>query len=412
VKDSGSLPRQRSARALNNDDAIRAATVELILSMGLDAISFRDVGKAAGLSHGALYARFEDVEELLVDLWNEVLSHRVISLLESARNAATCPSDQSVSALLQRVRDAESADVAAVQVLLLSRRFLVLREEVEIFIENHLETGTSDIDTVTASRTLVLFSLIMVKIFSNSEFGLNHDRLDFMQPILVATLSRNHEEVPSIDYVEPEEWVDPALRNDIQSQLAQSTYSAVGASGYTKATISRISRRANCSPGAIYKLFPSKEDLVIFATRRMMAPQGLVPSRLASVLNVGFLAQGLYASAGSRNNLSKYFVMEMMLASAHNAKLRNAVGAQLQRLESIANMIDAISDEERLHVQYLIRELTLLTLGVTFLSTITKATIDIDFAQFAEPFRMAVTECCLPSWPRISSQLQELSSGH
>src|SRR5579863_1179866 len=128
-------PRGRSERARINDAAIRNAAIELILTTGLDAISFRDVGKAAGLSHGALYARFEDVEELLVDLWNEVLCYRVISLFRAAQNAASNPDSDSVAALLQRVRDAEPADVAAVQVLLLSRRFLVLREEVEIFIQ-------------------------------------------------------------------------------------------------------------------------------------------------------------------------------------------------------------------------------------------------------------------------------------
>src|SRR5579863_2965575 len=300
-------PRGRSERARINDAAIRNAAIELILTTGLDAISFRDVGKAAGLSHGALYARFEDVEELLVDLWNEVLVRRVISLFEAALSAATHPSDESVAAALQRVRDAENADVAAVQVLLLSRRFLILREEIDPFIHDYLETCPSGVDNAIWSRAMVLFSLIMVKIFSNSEFGLNQERLNFMQPVLTAALKTDPSDVKNFEYVEHEPWNDDVLQGDVRSQLAHSTYGAVGTSGYTRATISRISRRANCSPGAIYKLFPSKDDLVVFAARRMLSERTFASSRVAYALDEGVLADALYAAASSRNDLRKYF---------------------------------------------------------------------------------------------------------
>ena len=161
------MTRSRSSRALNNDAAIREAAIELILSTGIDAISFRDVGRKAGLTHGALYARFEDVEELLVDLWNEVLSKRAIAMFEVARNAASKPSDESVDSLLDFVRNAEPADVAAIQVLFLSRRFVVLFEEVETFVHDYLETR-GEYSSAVQSRALALFSLISAKIFSNS----------------------------------------------------------------------------------------------------------------------------------------------------------------------------------------------------------------------------------------------------
>jgi AcrR family transcriptional regulator len=261
----------------------------------------------------------------------------------------------------------------------------------------------------TWSRTLMLFSLIMVKIFSNSEFGLNRERLNFMQPVLTAALGMSPDEVPSIDYLEAAPSIDSANQRDFQTRLATTTYGAVGTSGYTRATISRISRRAECSPGAIYKMFPAKEDLVIFASRRMAANQELLPLRMAHILDEGVLAQALHVAASSQNNLRKYFLMEMMLASAHNAKLRDAVGAQLQSTEKVSTLINEIGDDERLHLQFMIREVTLLALGVTFLSTVT-ATNAIDFAQFSEPFRRSLLERSFPSWPEISRQLQYLAA--
>ncbi len=400
------VSRARSERARTNDTAIRLATIELILRSGIDAISFRDVGKAAGLTHGALYARFEDVEELLVDLWNSVLAQRVSSLFEAVERATTAPSEESVSAVLQRVRDAEQSDVAAVQVLLLSRRFVILREDVERFLHDYLEESRSRLGNAIWSRTMVLFSLIMVKIFSNSEFGLNHERINFMQPVLIAALKIEPNDVATFDHGEPFDRPDRPLRNDLQSQLAYSTYRAVGMSGYTKATISRISRRANCSPGAIYKLFPAKEDLVIFAWRRMMEDAALSPSRVAFVLDEGVLARSLHSAASSQNDLRKFFVMEMLMASAQNEKLRNAVGEQMLRIEDLALTLHDIPDQERLHVTFMLREVTLLTLGAAFLSTMTPVVNEINFSQFSEPFRRALQDCCFPSWSTIRSQLQ------
>ena len=56
-----------------NDAAIRDAAIGEVLRVGVDHVSLRDVGHEAGLTHGATYARYEDVDELLVDLWNSEL---------------------------------------------------------------------------------------------------------------------------------------------------------------------------------------------------------------------------------------------------------------------------------------------------------------------------------------------------
>jgi AcrR family transcriptional regulator len=408
-KDARIVSRRRSSRALTNDASIREAAIQLILSTGIDAISFRDVGREAGLTHGALYARFEDVEELLVDLWAESLSHRVVAMFEAAREAAANPSEQSVDALLNFVRNAEAADVAAVQILLMSRRFVVLFEEVEVFIHDYLESA-GEYSHAVQSRALALFSLIMVKIFSNSEFGLNSDRLNFLSPVLVDALRTDPDEVLEVPLTEADDRVIPLPRNDLRSQLAYYTFNAVGRSGYTRATISRISRRASCSPGAIYKLYPSKEDLVIAATRSIMRAPWITVTTLAEILNEGTLAQLLYAGASEQNAVRKSFVLEMTMASAHNEKLRGAVAAQLQLIDSVGPLITDISDEERTHFQYMIREIVLLVLGVSFLSTVTTAVQEMDFNQFAEPFRRSLLDCCFPTWPDISRQLKEMAS--
>jgi len=393
---------------LTNDSSIREAAITLILRSGIDAISFRDVGREAGLTHGALYARFEDVEELLVDLWTEVLCDRMIAMFEAARRAASYPSEKSVDALLDYIRNAEPADVAAVQVLLMSRRFVVLHEEVEEFIHEHLETHDG-IFRAIQSRSLALFSMVIVKIFTNAAYGIDTERLAFLRPVLVSALRTDPEDVLDVPLVNPELQVVPPVRNDLRSKLADHTYSAVGRSGYHRATISRISRRSNCSPGAIYKLYPSKEELVIGSLRSRMRGPGITALRMAQILNEGTLTQDLYAAASDQDPIRKYFTLEMFMASAHNAILRGAVAAQFQRINNFESFVADIPEEERKNFHIMMRELVALILGISFLSTVTPVAAEIDFNQFAEPFRRALLHR-FSAWPEITRQLKEVST--
>jgi maltodextrin utilization protein YvdJ len=57
----------------------------------------------------------------------------------------------------------------------------------------------------------------------------------------------------------------------------------------------------------------------------------------------------------------------------------------------------------------MIRSLILLTLGVSFLSTVTKATDRVDFNQFAEPLRRALAAQAVPRWSEIQQQLGTLA---
>src|SRR5271168_1094263 len=110
--------RTRSARAVANDAAIREAAVSEVLRVGVDHVSLRDVGHRAGLTHGATYARYEDVDELLVDLWNSELVHRATTTFDLCMAAAESPSIASVNALFDVIRNATPADVASVHLLL------------------------------------------------------------------------------------------------------------------------------------------------------------------------------------------------------------------------------------------------------------------------------------------------------
>jgi AcrR family transcriptional regulator len=196
---------------------------------------------------------------------------------------------------------------------------------------------------------------------------------------------------------------------DLRSLLTYHTFLAVGKSGYARATISRISRRANCSPGAIYKLYPSKEDLIIGAMGSLMEAPWMTISNFAEILDPGVLAQLLYSAASDENLVRKSFALEIAMASAQSNKLRAAVRSQVRRLEAVVPLIDGLDDDDRTRLTCMIRVIIFLTLGVGFLSAITKATDQVDFNEFAEPLRQSLLNNNAPSWVEIQRQLHNLA---
>ena len=399
------VQRARSARALANDLAIREAAVQSILKTGVDRLSLRDVGQQAGLTHGATYARYEDVDELLVDLWNSTLVPRAIAMYELSATAAAEPSAETVGAVFQYLRDANAADVAAVHVLLVARRIPILHEEVEPFIVNYLEAHGTASDA-TRSRSLIVFGLLLVHIFGVHQFERQGDYLATIEELILATLKIDPADVDAVTLHSADDRIIPPPSENLKSQLAFATFGVVAKSGYVRATITRIARRADCSPGAIYKLYPSKEDLVIAAFRDIMRARWLRATNFADILKEGSLTQLLFSSSSVQNEVRQSFTMETTVAATHSDKIRLAVWALFHELEDAVRSLPGLSESDTESLRHLVRSVTSLVVAVNWLTTVTTATRDIDFNQFAEPFRRAVLRDIVPNWDHVATQIR------
>jgi AcrR family transcriptional regulator len=402
--------RTRTARAVANDAAIRDSAINEILRVGVDRVSLRDVGQHAGLTHGATYARYEDVNELLVDLWETRLCRGAIAMFERSVEAVETPNEQTVGALFDLVRETRPADAAMVQVLLTSRRIPILYEEVEPFVTNYLEPD-EDLtlhSSAIFTRALTLFSLTLVHVFADSQFGVDRHYHEALERILVTTLKTDPVDGAASDEYVQDERFEISPGDDFRSQLAFSTYDAVGKSGYHGATISRIARRADCSPGAIYKSHSSKEDLVVAVFSDLIGSRWMHVSDFVDILEAGNLSDLLRYEASDHNALRRNFTLETVLAAAHNDKLREAVVGQLRELEALIPGLVAVNDEEKACLRHMVRSISSIAVGVSWLASVTKTTKSLDFNQFAEPFRLALLRDCVPTWQQISLQMRGL----
>ncbi len=394
--------RRRSTKAVANDELIRSSAVNEIARVGVDHLSLRDVGHVAGLTHGSAYARYEDIDELLIDVWNTTLRERLAAISRLSRNAAANPCTQTVGELFDYVRLADARDAAAIEVLLVSRRIPVLWEETTDFVRSHLELPKESSDT--SARAVILFGFIMTQIVVNAQFGFDEEYQSALEKLLTEALGATTSDSFAVDLavdhrLTPISGSDRdrfSLDTDLKSQLARATCDVVGKSGYLRATTSRIARRANCSPGAIYKFHRSKADLIIGAFEDFTASRLANAVDLARVLDEGHLVQLLNREASDESALSRNFTLEMAIAAGHSDSMRSTVWGQL--IHRDFNVPDqVVTDESRdQRIRYANRMIATIIVAVGWLATLTGATAELDMRSFAEPMRRGLANQWFP----------------
>jgi AcrR family transcriptional regulator len=400
------VPNGRSERALANDVAIRKATTSLILANGIDALSFRDIGREAGLTHGAMYARFENVEELLLDLWSSQLADDISAMWAVAVAAVSNPHTDSIKLLIDKINTVSTSDHAAVQVLVAARRFPILRAEIESFVQMTLENHF-EIDDALHSRALVIFSVVVSSIILGALLGPDDECLKYFQMLLETALTVDPLDVEPIGEQDSRDRLLAEPKPDLASQLAYHACIAIGTHGYMDATVSRIARQADCSTGAIYKVYASKEDLVVSAIRMLLKAPWITLNSFCALLDEGQLTHLLDAAASVHNDVRKYFTIEVAIASTHNANVRAATLKQLKTLDLLAPLVSGLDERESSHLACLIRLVMRINLGTAILSTLVSDMNKVDINQFAEPMRRSILQS-FPSWDLIQRQLLAL----
>lgn len=399
--------RPRSARALSNDRAIHKAGIEEILRVGVDHVSLRGVGALAGLTHGATYARYEDADELLVDLWATDLEQRAITLFTLCLNACESPSARTVGELFDHVRNVTPADIASVQVLLCARRIPVLLEEVEPFIVNYLqrENCASPVVSSTFTRAMCVYSLMIAQIQYSHNSSNRTSHLDRLQSWILPALLTNPVDVAAVHCTAPSVPLLDVEPFDIKSSVALATYQVVGKSGYTHATLSRIARRAKCSTGAIYGLYNSKEELVADTYRLANHRRWQRHDNFTGILDEGVVAQLLYETGCSINATWCNYLLEFSIATLFSPLLFEAISHETGGVALMIQALTGLDEEERSLLGDLVSIFSLLTYGVSFISAVCGSMECTNFSQFTEPLRSVVRDSVGTTWERLCEQI-------
>ena len=262
-------PRAKSKASQENDTRILDAGIAEAHSVGLDRIALRAVVRRCNLTSGAIYGRYEDVDDFIASLWTERLSDPLFDFLSGAMGSMLgiegAPSIESVA---HTVANPPKHLALAFEALVVGRRNDVLGDEVnEDFATWSEKTGLSaGTDPATRALNAVAFSTVMgAAVYGFAEPKLADWNLVFA--IMSAAIRRTPtsmtgkppvigDELPNVD-------VAPGTGEPLRDALISATANVIGRAGYERATVSRIGRRAKLTGGAVYTRYNTKDELII-----------------------------------------------------------------------------------------------------------------------------------------------------
>ena len=320
------LTRARSKRRVDNDARIRRAATNTIAELGVDRVSMAEIARRSGLTTGALYGRFESLDDLILDCWTHQLSTRMFEVLDGARHQFLGSSDRS------RWSDlgiGGAVTTAGLHVLLASRRNPVLGEGLERDLRDWSRKWELDSEgePTTRMRSAVATAFVLARLIT-PYLNIDEDDWDGMAEVfgeaLLTSTSHSQSQLGTGLRVE-------AIGVDqLQCDLVNSTMDVIARSGCERSTLTRISRRAGCTTGAIYSRYESKTDLVVDAIEILVASAARVSSQLviqganSNAMSTS-VARMFHTAVAREREVWNNFRLEVYLAASWDPSIRRCL---------------------------------------------------------------------------------------
>jgi AcrR family transcriptional regulator len=236
-----------------------SCAVDEINEVGPDRLGFTSIARRAGLSTGALYARYENVDELLLEVWMSeglpALRRLLVDLEESLSR------ESGVAARLRLSEQLSGTDRG----ILILVNLLVASRRVEATYEEIAPSVTEEIAKFSARVPAIEFFLGTVLGIAMGITGTGLAGLDWQGPIaMIATSTRKAtepQEIPANAASIPETVYFPDDAEEIDMRLFDAVAHVIARVGVSQATISRIARRAKVNPASIYMRYEDKDAL-------------------------------------------------------------------------------------------------------------------------------------------------------
>jgi len=268
--------RAKSARSLANSAKVLDAVRKNATKVGLDELSAGSVAKLCGLSTGSIYSRFEDADEMAIALWEQVVKQpfkqrlqRGVDYIYDARlsieGEATIKAD---------FENPDELSKLGVEFLVVAKRSnsigeVVIPEVSAWFNEFGLNQANSEINNAAVALGLSASIGNAMRAFV---LGSNSDWLAIAGGVRNAVTAARC----AAPLTRPPDLPLPKLfeiqtGNPVRDALIIAVGEVVAASGYSRATISRIVRKSGLSNGSLYNLYENKEELTDDAMQMTLA---------------------------------------------------------------------------------------------------------------------------------------------
>jgi AcrR family transcriptional regulator len=262
-------PRRR-ADAARNDQLLWDTGLRLLGDKGPDQLSALDLARTAGLTTGAVYARYENNEEILVSLWQNRIAgplHEYLKLAITTMTAAPSTQTDTIETLSDLVLDPDSPLRAGVSMLIVAPRIQELNEVIIPEMRGWLhDFGVSDdVEDLPSLRIMTAASAALGMIyFAAADMLPSND----VQRVVLSTQYANHIEglekeiarFPRIEAIPPFNYA-VSTDDPIRDALVNAAAAVITRSGVWRATTQRIARAAQLPPSSLFSTYQNRDAL-------------------------------------------------------------------------------------------------------------------------------------------------------
>ncbi|NBR76592.1 MAG: TetR family transcriptional regulator [Actinobacteria bacterium] len=304
-------------RAADTTARLRSSIVTTALTRGLDDLRASDIAEGANVSTGAIYSRYENADEMAVDVWTESVRATFFDHIADVVGLMTdSPTNTPPTTIGKRLERPSALLRLGAESLIVAGRNDALNEVVLADVEQLLTNlgVNSSTDSLHHAKVLIGASVAVGTALRGIATGGNSNWSMMMRTLVVAarratTIADNFERPAPAP--RPLNTGDPT-----RDRILEATASVIGRSGLHRSTISRIARRANVPVGTLYSRYTNKEAFVnnLAKTRAFSMHRG----------DFGFADSfhyGMYPERRSRIN----FRLETIIASRHHASTRRTL---------------------------------------------------------------------------------------
>jgi len=299
-----------------------SCAVTEISENGPDRVGFTAVAKRAGLSTGALYARYENVDELLIDVWLHECLPTLRQFLADVVEASNGENrNASQLSLTRSINDIPPSLAVATSLMVISHRNETVAEVVVPSFRRVMDELASSMPHAAMLVSQYLGQLILIR-------GTGMIDLDWSRVVRVLSdiAAEKYEPVARTEVHEFSPGPFNFDLDDIDASLFEAVEAVIAGVGVDRATISRIARRAGINPASIYMRYEDKEVMLERAIQVVYMNSTLrnadMLARLAETRYAESAATLLVrATAADSNRQQRLMRLEVTHAAAHHEYL-------------------------------------------------------------------------------------------
>lgn len=402
--------RRRTARSLANDVVVRQAVIDEIVACGVDRIGPTAVARRAGFTTGAVYGRYENAVEMVVDVWLVELWPRFSELLTTAVRAVVgedlraVPPDGDVERrdLTDAVADLVDPPpwfLAATEVLVVAHRIDEFAEVVGPQLDALLERCGAGPAAEPRRRSEVLLVVgAVIGCGVHDLAGLHIDAVVSMCDWARRAAAAETDPLGTLDPLRAGELVvntgDPE-----RDRLIGACIAVIADVGFERATTSRIARRAGLGTAGLYAGHASKLELLVESVD-VLVESLLTPTVVQNLTEgseqttpMGAASLALTAFLDPSRRTARLARLEALVAARHHPALAEGLERMWRELldryvAAVGLAVPGLAETSRPALHYLAAELS----GLTVVAALAGPVDDVDWRGGLLPFEQVAIE--------------------